>query len=122
LLVDLVEVGALDAETAKSAKDNMELAYADRSFYEDYALHIKREDTKDIYGQPEYVSDLSFLAEDSSYAYGYGQMQSESLDSAAGMEQQDAAMAEKDVIQKIERASMELAISKSECLPLHSKC
>jgi hypothetical protein len=109
LLVDLVDVGALDAEAVKDVKNDMALAYAsERSFYDDYTMqHIKREE-KDFYGQPEYVNDLSFLAEDApNYGYGsYGQMPTESLDSSPDM-------ASEDVIQKIERASMELGISKN---------
>lgn len=112
--MDLVDVGALDASALKDVKGNMELAYADRSFYDDYAMqHIKREDTKDFYGAPEYVtSDLGFLAEDSGYGYGYSQVQSDSLDSSVDLD--PASFGEKDVIQKIERASLELGISKSE--------
>ena len=117
LLDDLVEVGALDAEELNEAKNgNMELAYSDRSFYDDYAMQqIKREDNKDYYaygGAPEYVtSDLGFLSEDSAYGYTYSQMQSESLDSTVDLE--TASFGEKEVIQKIERASMELGISKN---------
>ena len=145
LLTDLAAVGALDTQdthTADSSLDIMDIAYTDRSFYDDYGVaHVKKEpvfDSKTVdlalmksatmplpasSQEALYGSDLTLLGEESQYNYYPNPRLPQTVNEpAASQGMDDLALtsvehygmdSDYETLQKIDRASIELGISKN---------